>query len=89
VKDNAASFYTNGIIATGVVTGNLAVRDTAGLIANAGSTVIGNTAISNAREGISVVCPSNVTDNTAINSGGNLSFLGDGCSNTNNVAPGT
>ena len=37
--------------------------------------------------GISVQCPSNVTDNTAVNNGTNLFLQGDGCNNTNNVAP--
>jgi hypothetical protein len=45
-----------------------------------GSTVIG--------VGLVVGCPSNVTDNTAVNNpGGNLVLNGTGCNNTNNVAP--
>jgi hypothetical protein len=36
--------------------------------------------------GISVSCPSNVTDNTAVNNEINLA-IGTGCNNTNNVAP--
>jgi hypothetical protein len=48
-----------------------------------GSTVIGNTAVSSGGTitGISVACPSVVTDNTA-----NNFALGEGCSDTNNVA---
>ena len=58
-----------------------------------GSTVIGNTATQNGYGseqgvGIFVECPSNVTDNTAVNNVGvNLVLNGTGCNNTNNVAP--
>jgi hypothetical protein len=60
-----------------------------------GSTVIGNTAVNNGSVelpdggfGITVDCPSNVTDNTAVgNPRGNLVLNGSGCNNTNNVAP--
>ena len=92
VKGNTASFYTNGIIATGLVVDNLAEHNTQGLEVGADSTVIGNTVTSSARGGIAVSCPSNVTNNTAVNifaiTNANLTFSGDGCSNTNNVAPG-
>ena len=37
--------------------------------------------------GIVVDCPSNVTDNTAINNPERNLILGEGCNNTNNVAP--
>ena len=81
-----------GIVATGTVTGNYATgsRD-AGFEIGQGSTVIGNTAIDNVFGpgpgiGISVNCPSNVTDNTAVNNNANLVLNGDGCNNTNNVA---
>jgi hypothetical protein len=37
--------------------------------------------------GILVECPSNVTNNTAVGNGTNLQLNGQGCNNTNNVAP--
>jgi hypothetical protein len=56
-----------------------------------GSTVIGNLAIQNSESGIQVGCPSNVTDNTAVNTGFgpnfNLVLIGNGCNNTDNLAP--
>jgi hypothetical protein len=50
-----------------------------------GSTVIGNT-VSGSIIGLSVACPSNLTDNTAVNNSTNL-LLGEGCHNEDNVAP--
>ena len=80
-----------GISANGVVTGNFVTAGTGSTeyAIGQGSTVIGNTAVGAgaARLGISVSCPSNVTDNTAVNNGTNLALNGDGCNNTNNVAP--
>ena len=79
-----------GISATGIVTGNYVTASRrAGIEIGPGSTVIGNTASDNIEQGISVTCPSNVTDNTAVNtsSGANLVLIGEGCNNTNNVAP--
>ena len=80
-----------GISATGIITGNYAFDNRiAGLEIGQGSTVIGNTASSTFGEavGIEVSCPSNVTDNTAVNNPrGNLLLEGNGCNNTNNVAP--
>ena len=83
-----------GISATGVVTGNAVTEFiVTGISIGQGSTVIGNTAVGSGGiniepVGIAVSCPSNVTDNTAIfNGGGNLVLSGDGCNNTNNVAP--
>jgi hypothetical protein len=76
-----------GIAATGTVTGNYVSDTLTGIFAGAGSTVIGNTATNNFFFGISVVCPSNVTDNTSTGSQHNLALDGDGCNNTNNVAP--
>ena len=53
-----------------------------------GSTVIGNTVTDTTGIGLFVSCPSNVTNNTPVNNaGGNLVLNGDGCNNTNNVAP--
>jgi hypothetical protein len=46
-----------------------------------------------AHVGLEVGCPSNVTDNTAVDNGAspagalNLELIGHGCNNTNNVAP--
>lgn len=58
-----------------------------GLFASLGSTVIGNTVFdSNPGIGMTVICPSNVQDNTAIgNTGGNLSLSGIGCHDDGNV----
>ena len=82
---------TPGISATGTVTGNYVTSfRIAGILIGQGSTVIGNTSTNNAPApgfGIEVFCPSNVTDNTAVNNLTNLFLIGDGCNNTNNVAP--
>ena len=81
-----------GISATGIVAGNYVVgsRESQYQIGQS-STVIGNTAIHGVgfeATGFVVSCPSNVTDNTAINNPfGNIVLNGDGCNNTNNVAP--
>jgi hypothetical protein len=77
-----------GILATGTITGNHASGTPGTAIqAGQGSTVIGNTAPGPGAVGISVDCPSNVTDNTAVGSSTNLVLNGQGCNNTNNVAP--
>jgi len=77
-----------GISATGTITGNYATSNPGTAIqAGRGSTVIGNTAPGPGAVGISVDCPSNVTDNTAVGSSTNLMLNGQGCTNTNNVAP--
>jgi hypothetical protein len=80
-----------GISASGIVTGNyVTAYRFAGFEIGQGSTVTGNTALSTGsllNVGISVSCPSNVTDNTAINNEINLQLRGTGCNNTNNVAP--
>jgi hypothetical protein len=83
-----------GIQATGIVTGNYISGNRAtGMLIGEGSSVIGNTATQNGYGsepgvGISVECPSNVTDNTVVNNVGmNLVLNGTGCNNTNNVAP--
>jgi hypothetical protein len=94
VKDNFVTrIFLVGIFASGTVTGNnasLNFRD--GIVADLGSTLIGNTADNNGRSGIVVTCPSNVTNNTAIGQPPgsqfpNLLLNGEGCNNTNNVAP--
>ena len=60
-----------------------------GLFASSGSTVIGNTVFdSNPGSGMSILCPSNVQNNTATgNTTGNLFLIGIGCNAVNNVAP--
>ena len=60
-----------------------------GLLASLGSTVIGNTVFdSNPGVGMTVICPSNVQDNTVTgNTGGNLFLSGIGCNAVDNVAP--
>jgi hypothetical protein len=88
MRNNTVTNVTNGIgiEGTAVVTGNYASGNDTGIGINRGSTVIGNTATNNALVGISADCPSNITDNTAINNGTNV-IIGSGCNNTNNVAP--
>jgi hypothetical protein len=84
-----------GISAGGIVTGNfvgvsfMGESNGHGMEIGQGSTVIGNTALDNRVGGITVLCPANVTDNTAIGAppGSNLVLNGTGCNNTNNVAP--
>jgi hypothetical protein len=97
------AFHGGGthIAATGIVSGNYVLnsdRDI-GIAVGQGSTVIGNTVRGDGapegETGLSVNCPSNVTNNTAVNNpigalanpGGNLVLNGSGCNNTNNVAP--
>jgi hypothetical protein len=98
VKGNTVSDFNggpgSGTMATAIVSGNYAnTNQFFGIEVGQGSTVIGNTATqtpSDGFAGISVDCPSNVTDNTAVNNnghGGNLVLNGTGCNNTNNVAP--
>jgi hypothetical protein len=78
-----------GMSATGIVTGNYVSNNARGFFTGQGSTVIGNTVTNNLVFGISVDCPSNVTDNTVTtNRGGrNLELNGEGRNSTNNVAP--
>jgi hypothetical protein len=84
-----------GISATGTVTSNYVTGSRVGGIAiGQGSTVIGNTATGNFVSGtpgfgISVDCPSNLTDNTAVNNRPNFNLLlnGDGCHSEDNLAP--
>lgn len=80
----------DGIVATGIITGNYVSARAVGFSIGQGSTVIGNTSLGNhgfPLSGITVECPSNVTGNTSINHEFNLGLNGDGCNNTNNVAP--
>jgi len=95
VRGNTVTNIANGvgIFAQGTVTGNTADGNNDGIdiafFPLSASTVIGNTATNNTSFGIFVQCPANVTDNTAVNNaeGRNLALFGDGCNNTNNVAP--
>jgi hypothetical protein len=90
VTDNYVSGNVGGvgIEASGTVRGNtvIGVQGFPGIVVGAGSTVIGNTATGNTI-GIQADCPSNLTDNTAVNNGTNLVLNGDGCHNEDNVAP--
>jgi hypothetical protein len=84
------SGHGTGIFATGIITGNYVTRSRVGnLEIDQGSTVIGNTVTDTFPGiGLSVACPSNVTDNTVVGNGmANLVLGGNGCNNTNNVAP--
>jgi hypothetical protein len=72
-----------GISATQIVAGNYVSGNITGIEAGAGSTVIGNTAAGSTA--FSMTCPSNVTNNTAVN--GNIVLQGSGCTNTNNAGP--
>jgi hypothetical protein len=78
-----------GIAGSGTISDNFSIGNVqVGISAFEGSTLIGNTAPSNEGIGISVNCPSNVTNNTAVNNPqGNLVLNGTGCNDTNNVAP--
>ena len=79
-----------GISATGTLTGNYVTGNATGMLIGRGSTVIGNTATDNRLFGFFVTCPSNVTDNTAVdNPDGNLVLETShgSCNITNNVAP--
>jgi hypothetical protein len=77
-----------GISATGIVTGNYAAGNRfIGIDIGQGSTAIGNTALGNFI-GISVACPANLTDNTAVNNQIiNLELNGEGCHSEDNLAP--
>jgi hypothetical protein len=91
VKGNIATGSSGGsgpgIAATGTVTGNYVSGATDGFEVGPGSTLIGNTATNNGI-GLEVFCPSNLTDNTAVNNNiSNLVLNGDGCNDTNKVAP--
>jgi len=87
VKGNAVTGVGGiGIEASGTVTGNYAAANGDGF--DVGGTVIGNTATGNRRFGFEVGCPSNLTDNTAVNNGTNLEVVfGEGCRIEGNVAP--
>ena len=71
----------------GIVEGNVVVGVGTGIEVGYGSIVIGNTSLNNSGVGIDVVCPANVTNNTATGNSVNIQLSGEGCNNTNNVAP--
>jgi hypothetical protein len=79
VKGNTVISYEVGIEATGTVTGNYAALNSdVGLSIGPGSTVIGNTDTGSSGFGFFVICPSNLTDNTAVNNTrGNLFLSGE------------
>jgi len=97
VKDSILRFNGNNPASVGLsagpgstVTGNTIWGSIGtGLFASAGSTVIGNTVLeTNPGVGMSVICPSNVKNNTATTSTqANLVLIGDGCNMIDNVAP--
>jgi hypothetical protein len=72
----------------GVITGNQAAGNKIGIdVKGTGSTLIGNITDGNSEIGLRVGCASNLTQNTAVGNGTNLVLNGNGCNNTNNVAP--
>lgn len=97
VKDSILRFNGNNPASVGLsagpgstVTGNTIWGSIGtGLFASAGSTVIGNTVLeTNPGIGVSVICPSNVKNNTTTTSTqANLVLTGDGCNVFDNVAP--
>jgi len=97
IKDSVLRFNGNNPASVGLsagpgstVTGNTVWGSIGtGLFASAGSTVIGNTVLeTNPGFGMSIVCPSNVKNNTATGSTqANLILAGDGCNVFDNVAP--
>jgi hypothetical protein len=85
--NNVISNKNTGIFVFGTASGNNASFNGTGIEAGTGgNTLIGNTAYGNA-EGLVVVCPSNLTDNTAVNNGTNLVLIGTDCHNEDNLAP--
>lgn len=86
VTGNYAAGNDIGISGGRTVSGNTALRNRIGFSV-ADSTLIGNTATDNTDVGLDVNCPSNLTDNTALNNGKNLVLNGNGCHNEDNVAP--
>jgi hypothetical protein len=75
------------VVDGGIVKGNIVVGRGNGIQVGQGTTVIGNTALNNSGVGIDVICPANVTNNTATGNSVNIQLFGEGCNNTNNVAP--
>ncbi len=71
------------------ITGNTIWANTGtGLFGSTGGTMIGNTVTDTVGVGMSIICPSNLQQNTSLwSSGGNLALVGDGCLTVNNVVP--
>jgi hypothetical protein len=87
VKGNTVSAGVgSGISATGTITENNTIGGRLGIGVGKGSTVIGNTATGADRFGFDVQCPSNLTNNIAVDNAFSLVLIGEGCNNTNNVA---
>jgi hypothetical protein len=76
-------------VTLGIVRNNSVIGFDTAISVGGGSTVIGNNVfgLGNANIGMTVTCPSNVTDNTSTGNHFNLVLNGTGCNNTNNVAP--
>jgi hypothetical protein len=91
VRGNFVEVLLNGegiVGGTVTVTGNFVTGSVVtGIFVGPGSSVIDNVSTNNSVIGINVTCPSNVTNNTAVGNGINLELDGNGCNNTNNVAP--
>jgi hypothetical protein len=86
VTGNVVEACEDGIDAfDGVVSGNN-VTGGSGTGITIEGTAIGNT-VTGYGVGIAATCPSNLTDNTAVNNGTNLVLNGAGCHNEDNVAP--
>jgi hypothetical protein len=71
------------------ITGNTIWANTGtGLFGSTGGTVIGNTVTDTVGVGMSIICPSNLQQNTSLwSTSGNLVLVGDGCLAVNNVVP--
>ena len=91
VRANGNSSTSIGLSAGpgSTVTGNTIWKNTGtGLFGSTGGTVIGNTVTDTLGTGMSVICPSNLQQNTAVsNTSINLTLAGDGCLLVGNVAP--
>jgi len=97
IKDSVLRFNGNNPASVGLsagsgstVTGNTIWGSIGtGLFASLGSTVMGNSVSdTNPGVGMSIICPSNVKDNTATaNTSANLVLTGEGCNVIDNVAP--
>jgi hypothetical protein len=91
VRANGNSPTSKGLSAGpgSTVTGNTFLANTGiGLFGSTGGTVISNTVTDTLGTGVSVICPSNLQQNTATsNTSSNLTLAGSGCLSVNNVAP--
>jgi len=91
VRANGNSSTSIGLSAGpgSTVTGNTLWKNTGtGLFGSTGGTVIGNTVTDTNGVGVSVICPSNLQQNTSVsNLSENLTLAGDGCLLVGNIAP--